>query len=119
MSTYYVLDENKCLYYKVEGGIIPSDAVFVDFEIGNSPNEFSRFHYPSKQWVEVVSKEKQLNIAFIFTRSKRDSLLLASDWTQLPDVPIATKSAWADYRQQLRDITTQADPFNITWPISP
>ena len=52
-------------------------------------------------------------------RSRRDSLLLASDWTQLPDVPAATRLAWQSYRQALRDITTQPDPTNIVWPTSP
>lgn len=49
-------------------------------------------------------------------RAKR---LLATDWTQLPDVPLATKEAWSVYRQALRDITEQPDPFNIVWPTPP
>lgn len=52
-------------------------------------------------------------------RADRDVLLAKSDWTQLPDVPIATKEAWAVYRQELRDITLQPDPFNIVWPTPP
>ena len=52
-------------------------------------------------------------------RSLRDMYLQESDWTQLPDVSNVDKTAWATYRQQLRDITTQADPFNITWPSTP
>lgn len=52
-------------------------------------------------------------------RARRDVLLAQSDWTQLPDVPLATKAAWADYRQALRDVTTQSDPTNITWPVAP
>lgn len=49
-------------------------------------------------------------------RSERDRRLARSDWTQLPDVPLATKEAWASYRQALRDITLQPDPFHIVWP---
>ena len=52
-------------------------------------------------------------------RSLRDMYLQQSDWTQLPDVSNVDKTAWATYRQQLRDITNQADPFNITWPSTP
>jgi len=37
----------------------------------------------------------------------------------MPDVEISTKAAWATYRQELRDITTQSDPFNIIWPSKP
>lgn len=53
-------------------------------------------------------------------RAERDRRLAASDWTQLPDVPQATKDLWAAYRQALRDITEQAGfPQNVTWPTAP
>jgi len=51
-------------------------------------------------------------------RAERNKLLAQCDWTQLPDVPVDA-AAWALYRQALRDITTQADPFNIVWPTAP
>ena len=51
-------------------------------------------------------------------RAERNRLLVASDWTQLPDAPVDA-AAWATYRQALRDITTQANPFAIVWPESP
>ena len=57
--------------------------------------------------------------AWAGVRAQRDLLIAACDWTQLPDVPLNTKAAWATYRQALRDITKQADPKNITWPTSP
>lgn len=56
---------------------------------------------------------------WLAVRHERDQRLLACDWTQLPDVPLATKEAWAVYRQALRDITLQPDPFNIAWPVAP
>jgi hypothetical protein len=51
-------------------------------------------------------------------RIQRNGKLAASDWTQLPDAPVDA-DAWAIYRQELRDITTQHDPFDITWPSEP
>jgi kynurenine formamidase len=51
-------------------------------------------------------------------RTERNKLLVDSDWTQLPDAPVDA-AVWATYRQELRDITTQADPFAIVWPESP
>jgi hypothetical protein len=51
-------------------------------------------------------------------RAERNRLLVASDWTQLPDAPVDA-AAWATYRQALRDVTTQANPFAIVWPESP
>ena len=52
-------------------------------------------------------------------RKQRDSLLQSCDWTQLPDVNIPNKADWAAYRQALRDITNQADPYNLEWPSDP
>lgn len=52
--------------------------------------------------------------------TRRQQLLESSDWTQLPDVPMATRSAWSDYRQALRDITDQVGfPQSINWPVRP
>ena len=51
-------------------------------------------------------------------RALRNTKLENCDWTQLPDAPVDA-TAWAAYRQELRDITTQTDPFNITWPQEP
>jgi len=52
-------------------------------------------------------------------RSQRDQLLKDSDWTQLSDAPV-DKTAWATYRQTLRDIPQQAGfPWNIQWPVEP
>ena len=54
-------------------------------------------------------------------RGRRNFLLTRSDWTQLDDTPLTNtdKQLWASYRQALRDITTQSDPFNILWPVPP
>lgn len=54
---------------------------------------------------------------WVSVREYRNFLLTRSDWTQLPDTSVDA-AAWAIYRQSLRDITEQADPFNIVWPES-
>lgn len=51
-------------------------------------------------------------------RAERNKLLADSDWTQLPDVSVDA-AAWATYRQALRDVTGQANPFAIVWPEGP
>jgi hypothetical protein len=40
-------------------------------------------------------------------RQKRNSLIASSDWTVLSDSPLSAelKTAWLEYRQDLRDIT--------------
>ncbi len=54
-------------------------------------------------------------------RARRDELLRACDWRVLPDAPTPEeeRAAWLAYRQALRDITLQADPAAIVWPVPP
>lgn len=78
-------------------------------------NPYVVFDYVTKTWKDPRTAETEWQEV----RKKRNILLQESDWTQMPDVAMPTKSAWATYRQQLRDITTQADPFNIVWPTPP
>jgi hypothetical protein len=44
-------------------------------------------------------------------RQKRNSILASSDWTVLSDSPLSAelKTAWLEYRQDLRDITEGLD----------
>ena len=52
-------------------------------------------------------------------RQERNALLAASDWTQVADAPV-DQAAWATYRQELRDITSQDTfPSEVTWPVAP
>ena len=66
---------------------------------------------------KIIAREKELAMETV--RVKRNKLLLDSDYTQLDDVT-KNKSAWATYRQQLRDLPqTVTDPLNVTWPTPP
>ena len=52
-------------------------------------------------------------------RDDRTNRLSECDWTQLADAPV-DKTAWATYRQALRDVTTQDGfPWSVTWPVKP
>ena len=54
-------------------------------------------------------------------RDARNLLLSDTDYTQLPDTPITAqcRTAFQTYRQALRDVTSQPDPYNISWPTIP
>ena len=53
-------------------------------------------------------------------RTHQNQKLYESDWTcSVTDYEVPNKSEWVQYRAQLREITTQADPFNIVWPLRP
>ena len=52
-------------------------------------------------------------------RNQRTEKLNDCDWTQIAD-STADKTAWATYRQALRDVPLQAGfPWEITWPTQP
>ena len=52
-------------------------------------------------------------------RSQRNDLLATCDWTQLADAPV-DKTAWAVYRQALRDLTKQSGfPWQVELPKDP
>ena len=60
-------------------------------------------------------KERKENMI----RQSRNATLKDSDWTQLSDSPV-DKSAWATYRQALRDVPSQEGfPWEVTWPSKP
>ena len=52
-------------------------------------------------------------------RKLRSTKLTESDWTQLAD-STADKTAWATYRQALRDLpSAEGFPHTMTWPTKP
>jgi len=58
------------------------------------------------------------NILPLEVRAKRNSLLAETDYLALTDTTLT--SDMATYRQELRDITSQAGfPTDVTWPVKP
>lgn len=52
-------------------------------------------------------------------RGERNYRLLETDWMMLSDSS-SPSQAWLDYRQALRDITSQSGfPSNVVWPTKP
>ena len=76
-----------------------------------------------QNWIQTNASESKINYRlenqWEEVRIQRNQLLTECDWTQLSDVPTEIKSVWVVYRQSLRDITSQSNPFNINWPAKP
>ena len=52
-------------------------------------------------------------------RAQRNNRLARCDWTQVLDAQV-DRTAWAEYRQQLRDLTAQPGfPYSVIWPQEP
>ena len=58
--------------------------------------------------------------AWLEVRAQQRQKLYESDWTcSVTDYEVPNKSAWVAYRADLRNVTSQADPFAIVWPEAP
>ena len=73
---------------------------------------------------EAAWEAKASDRALRQLRIDRDELLRESDASVLPDrwaaMPTETQTAWAIYRQALRDLPANTtDPLNPVWPIKP
>lgn len=94
-------------------GDVTTSAEYANAVVFNTPSEkptwaLVQTELAAEDWVDV--------------RGERDILLARCDWTQNSDSPLSesSKSAWANYRQQLRDVPQDnADPNNISWPTAP
>tara|TARA_R100000700_G_scaffold17134_1_gene23527 strand:+ start:456 stop:890 length:435 start_codon:yes stop_codon:yes gene_type:complete len=66
-----------------------------------------------------TDEEKAANIAnqWIGIRKERNKKLKDTDWRASSDLTLSDD--WKTYRQSLRDVPTQTDPWNITWPTEP
>jgi hypothetical protein len=109
---------NSCLIIEVESN--PSSDYVVNGEVISLPPKPSTgayvFDYSQQKWVEDTQEQESEVLA------KRNSLLQQSDWTQIPNNPLTPEQqeAWAVYRQELRDVTSQSGyPFNVIWPTPP
>ena len=70
--------------------------------------------------VESTTSDEQTDLTnqqWVNVRSERDLKLQETDWRASSDLTLS--DAWKTYRQALRDVPTQSDPFNNTWPTKP
>jgi len=90
---------------KIVNGVLVAmtDSEIAEFNASKATDE----QLIAQKWVEV--------------RGQRDSLLTKSDWVvaKASETGVAVSDDWKTYRQALRDVPTQSDPDNITWPTKP
>jgi propanediol dehydratase large subunit len=103
--------------------INPNAEVSVDGENINNITWLNGTTPISKADIEAQLPIVELDMAMQDLRAKRNRLLTESDWTILPDSPIADKTAWQVYRQNLRDltegITTKEQANAVVFPTKP
>ena len=73
--------------------------------------------YTQKEKDNIAAAQPSADEKWASIRSKRDALLRECDWWASSDLTMS--DAQTAYRQALRDIPTQSDVDNITWPSKP
>jgi len=70
-------------------------------------------------WDSPIVENADVEQQFDYVRTVRNAELAATDWTQVADSQ-ANKTAWATYRQALRDLpASNKDPKKIVFPTRP
>ena len=114
--------------YQVEGGYnikyyaSKRDAEEILDPDGNShdPKQYVQSHFVPQ---DDTKDARILAAKWAMIRRQRNRKLTESDWVVVqakeehPNASIP--SDWVDYRTELRDITKQSDPDDITWPTKP
>ena len=73
------------------------------------------------EWAKTNTAEAAAGLTWDDIRSKRDSILQATDWTMTTGATV-DQAQWAAYRQVIRDIPqTYKDktPDDVVWPTQP
>ena len=81
-----------------------------------------QYDKPSQAFLEAELATLQAAHPWRVVRGNRDDLLRKSDWTAVTDTVLseADQTAWAEYRQELRDIPqTYDDADDVVWPDAP
>ena len=71
--------------------------------------------------IDSRSHEEKTRIEWFTVRRERDKRLAETDWvsSRYLDQVGVIPDEWRAYRQSLRDVTKQLDPFQIVWPVLP
>ena len=86
--------------------VLSDQAVLVDGTVSLVSDPTKVAQKTAAQWASVRAQQRQK--------------LYESDWTcSVTDYEVPNKSEWVQYRQALRDVTLQSDPFEIVWPVAP
>ena len=112
----------EALVYNIKYYVAKRDAEEILDNEGNShdPKQYVQSHFVGQDDTKDarILAEKWANV-----RAERDRKIAATDWRVIvaseSDEGSDLPTKWKTYRTNLRDITEQADPDNITWPTEP
>lgn len=119
---YEIVETDELLSYVNSEG-----RTFTYQESGHIVSDFDGTYYHLKWDGSKIVKDDdalavyQLSQKWKTVRLQRDRYLNETDWivTKAKETSTNIPAAWKTYRQALRDVPSQSDPDNITWPTKP
>ena len=134
----YTIKELRNAYPNVSLPAELTDSVLIEWDMyvvtpNSMPNDYTKnitegipvltdsVYY--QNWIQTDATQSEIDYRlenqWFNVRETRNQLLAECDWTQLSDISQTIKDLWSTYRQELREITNQSNPFNIEWPVKP
>ena len=113
---------DEALVYNIKYYASKRDAEEIKDVDGNShdPKQYVQSHFIGQ---DDTKDARILAEKWARVRAERDVKIAATDWRVIvaseSDEGSDLPTKWKTYRTNLRDITEQADPDNITWPTEP
>jgi len=86
-------------------------------EVNVMTGEETTRSYTQQEKDNIAAAQPTTDEKWVRIRSQRDMLLRECDWWASSDLTMS--DAQTAYRQNLRDVPTQSDVDNITWPTKP
>jgi hypothetical protein len=86
-------------------------------EINVQTGERTERDYTQAEKDNIAAAQPTTDEKWVRIRSQRDMLLRECDWWASSDRTLTDEQK--TYRQNLRDLPTQSDVDNITWPTKP
>ena len=84
------------------------------------PEVVVRVVFSEEKEPEFVVESLYADELWSAVKKRRNDLLKESDWIcSITDYLVPNKDGWIVYRQALRDITQQTNPYRISWPSMP
>lgn len=106
-------------YYELNKLMPTSHSEEETYDMDVTPYESGSCYYLGYTIRKKTKEELDIHYKhqWITLRTKRLKLLQETDYMGNSDYPITNE--WREYRQALRDITEQGNPFDIIWPNKP
>lgn len=110
------------LLHTIEQNIVPSNeqTIIIVPETVTVPEAVIRVVFSEAAEPQYIIDTSAIDQLWSEIKKRRSNLLKECDWIcSVSDYSPPNKEEWIIYRQALRDITKQTNPYRLVWPTPP